>query len=193
MAHRGSSTLVDRHRLQVPFSHQSPLVDDTVLIVITDWNSFFTAQAGAFAALTGLVFVALSINLKEILSQPGLPGRAGQAVITLVTPVLIGLLGLLPHQDPRTLGAELLVVGIASWAAVTTILVFGRHALRARPVNERLTRIIAVQAATLLIIAAAAVLMTGNASGLYLQAAGTGMCLVSGMTDAWVLLIEILR
>ncbi len=50
-----------------------------------------------------------------------------------------------------------------------------------------------MQAATLLIIAAGAVLMTGHASGLYFQAAGTGMCLVSGMTDAWVLLIEILR
>jgi modulator of FtsH protease len=161
--------------------------------VITDWNNFFTAQAGAFAALTGLVFVALSINLKEILSQPGLPGRAGQAVITLVTPVLIGLLGLLPHQDPRTLGSEFLVVGIVGWAAVTAILVSGRRALAARPVNERLVRIISVQAAMLLIIVAAAVLMTGSASGLYWQAAGSTVCLVSGMTDAWVLLVEILR
>jgi hypothetical protein len=161
--------------------------------VITDWNNFFTAQAGAFAALTGLVFVALSINLKEILSQPGLPGRAGQAVITLVTPVLIGLLGLLPQQDSRTLGSEFLVVGIVGWTAVTAILVSGRRALAARPVNERLIRIISVQAAMLLIIVAAAVLMTGDASGFYWQAAGTGVCLVSGMTDAWVLLVEILR
>ena len=62
-------------------------------IVITDRNGYFTAQAGAFAALTGLVFVALSNNLKKILESPGLPGRAGEAVILLVEPVLIGLLG----------------------------------------------------------------------------------------------------
>jgi hypothetical protein len=42
--------------------------------VIGDWETFFAAQVGASAALAGLVFVALSINLKEILDLPGLPG-----------------------------------------------------------------------------------------------------------------------
>jgi hypothetical protein len=161
--------------------------------VITDWNGFFTAQAGAFAALTGLVFVALSINLKQILSSPGLPGRAGEAVIILVGPVLVGLLGLLPHQRVQTLGAELLVIGIVGWVAVSAIMVSGRHALRQRPPNEIASRVILAQAATLLIVVAAAFLMTGHASGLYWQAAATGVCLVAGMVDAWVLLIEILR
>jgi hypothetical protein len=161
--------------------------------VITDWNPFFTAQAGAFAALTGLVFVALSINLKEILGSPGLPGRAGEAVIVLVEPVLIGLLGLLPHQSVRTLGSELLVIAIVGWAAVTTIMVIGRDALRQRSGIEIASRLVEVQTATLLVVVAAALLVTGNASGLYWQVAGTGFCLVAGMTDAWVLLIEILR
>ena len=161
--------------------------------MITDWNPLFTAQTGAFAALTGLVFVALSINLKQILSSPGLPGRAGEAVIVLVEPVLIGLLGLLPHQSVRTLGAELLVIAIVGWATITAILVSGRHALRQRPGFEMASRIALVQIATLSIIVAAALLLTGNASGLYWQMAGTGFCLVAGMTDAWVLLIEILR
>jgi len=70
--------------------------------MIADWNGFFTAQARAFAALTGLVFVALSINLKEILSSPGLPGRAGEAVIVLVTPVLVGLLAFSPVKAVGT-------------------------------------------------------------------------------------------
>jgi modulator of FtsH protease len=161
--------------------------------VITDWNPFFTAQTGAFAALTGLVFVALSINLKQILSSPGLPGRAGEAVIVLVEPVLLGMLGLLPRQSVRTLGSELLVIAIVGWVAVTTIVVSGRYALRQRPFFERASRIIVVQTATLLVVAAAALLMTGHRSGLDWEVAGTGFCLVAGMTDAWVLLIEILR
>jgi modulator of FtsH protease len=161
--------------------------------VTSDWAPFFTAQAGAFAALTGLVFVALSINLKEILGQPGLPGRAGQAVIVLVTPVLLGLLGLLPDQSPRALGAEFLVIGVVAWVAVTAILVRGREPMRTRPFNEMATRIVEVEAATLLVIVAAALLMTGDESGLSWQAAGSAVCLVAGMTDAWVLLVEILR
>jgi modulator of FtsH protease len=161
--------------------------------VTSDWAPFFTAQTGAFAALTGLVFVALSINLKQILAQPGLPGRAGQAVIVLVTPVLTGLLGLLPDQSPRTLGTEFLVIGIVAWVAATGILISGREPMRTRPFNEKAIRIVEVEAATLLIIVAAALLMTGNPSGLYWQAAGTAVCLVAGITDAWVLLVEILR
>jgi len=85
------------------------------------------------------------------------------------------------------------VIGIVAWSAVTAIMVSGRQALRERPVNERSTRIVAAQAATLLIVVAAVLLMTGHTSGLYWEAAGTGVCLVTGMTDAWVLLIEILR
>ena len=102
-------------------------------------------------------------------------------------------MGLLPHQGVRTLGSELLVIGITGWASITIILVSGRHALAERPVNEIAARIVEVQVATLLVVAAAALLMTGRTTGLYWQAAGTAMCLVAGMTDAWVLLIEILR
>jgi hypothetical protein len=42
-----------------------------------EWHDFFLAQAGAAGGLAGLVFVAVSINLQEIVSEPGsgLPGR----------------------------------------------------------------------------------------------------------------------
>jgi modulator of FtsH protease len=161
--------------------------------MISGWSTFFAAQTGAFAALTGLVFVALSINLKEILNAPGLPGRAGEAIIVLVEPVLVGLAGLLPHQSTRSVGVELLVIGVAGWGAVTAILVRGRGAMSLRPANERATRIVAVQGGTLPVITAGALLTAGVASGLYWQAAGTGVLLVAGMVGAWVLLVEILR
>ena len=50
------------------------------------WHDFFLALAGTAGVLTGLVFVAVSINLQEIVSQPGsgLPGRAAEALILLV-------------------------------------------------------------------------------------------------------------
>jgi hypothetical protein len=40
------------------------------------WHDFFMGTIGAAAALTGLLFVAISINLDEVLKHPQLPGRA---------------------------------------------------------------------------------------------------------------------
>ena len=39
-----------------------------------DWANFFVAEVGASAALSGLVVVAISINLSRILFFPQLPG-----------------------------------------------------------------------------------------------------------------------
>jgi hypothetical protein len=43
---------------------------------MNEWHDFFIACAGASAALMGLIFVGVSINLTRILSFPTLPGRA---------------------------------------------------------------------------------------------------------------------
>jgi len=64
---------------------------------------------------------------------------------------------------------------------------------RRRQGSKIATRTIQVLTATLLLVVPAALLTTGNSSGLYWEVAGTGFCLVAGMTDAWVLLCEILR
>jgi modulator of FtsH protease len=50
------------------------------------WQTLFATQAGVGAALTGLVFVALSINLKQILALPSLAAQAGEALLLLLPP-----------------------------------------------------------------------------------------------------------
>lgn len=52
------------------------------------WANFFVAEVGASAALSGLVIVAISINLQRILSFPQLPGRAAEMLILLVGALL---------------------------------------------------------------------------------------------------------
>ncbi|MGH3750272.1 MAG: hypothetical protein ACRDT8_23055, partial [Micromonosporaceae bacterium] len=82
------------------------------------WADFSVAVAGAGAALAGLLFVALSINLDRILAGSHLTARAAHALLLLGTPLVISLLLLIPGQSPPVLGAELTLVGVAAGAAL---------------------------------------------------------------------------
>jgi modulator of FtsH protease len=67
----------------------------------SEWTDFYVAGAGASAALAGLVFVAVSINVDRILQFRGLPERAVATVMLLLSVVLISLIGLIPRQSRR--------------------------------------------------------------------------------------------
>jgi hypothetical protein len=100
--------------------------------VTAPWQTFFSVQVTAGAALTGLVFVALSINLKQILSYQGLAGRAGEALLVLLVPVFAGLAGVLPQTSLVALGAEILAISVIAWSVVSAIVLKGHKAMKAR-------------------------------------------------------------
>jgi hypothetical protein len=54
------------------------------------WFEFGVGIIGAAAALAGLLFVAMSINIERILALPKLPSRAGGNVVLFVLPLLLG-------------------------------------------------------------------------------------------------------
>ncbi len=160
--------------------------------MIGEWESFFVAQTGAFAALAGLVVVALSINLEKIISMPGLPGRAAEAITLMVLPVFTGLTALVPTQGLRTLGLEYLVIGVGAAGIVIQVLRGAPDDDREREFKEVAMRPIALVAVAPTVVAGL-LLAGGNSSGLDWVAAGTLLCLFAGIVDAWVLLVEILR
>ena len=162
------------------------------------WHDFFLAQAAATATLTGLVFVAVSINLQTIVSDPssGLAGRAGEALILLVGVLTVSVLVLVPAQGSGILGAEVLVVGLAAWVWIVAIQLPRLRewgTMRADLRGPFVLRVVLGQVATLtLVIAGVAVLWVGP-GGLYWLVAGTVFSILAALFEAWVLLVEINR
>src|SRR6202042_1496027 len=84
------------------------------------WGELFLAAAGATAALSGLIFVGLSVNIGTVLAidkrqgQNFLTGRALEALAALVTVLVISLIGLVPAIPRGALAAFILLTGIGS-------------------------------------------------------------------------------
>jgi len=160
------------------------------------WDSFFVAEAGASAALAGLVFVSISINLQKILSFKPLPGRAMEALGLLLSVLALSLLLLVPRQPMALIGLEVLGVGLITWALVVTLVIKSIRDLMPGWRTPFIARIVMGQFAALpLIIAGVQILIQGESSadGLYWLVPGFLFCFAQAALDAWVLLVEIKR
>jgi hypothetical protein len=88
-------------------------------VTVGDWEAFYTAQLGAAAALGGLVFVGLSLNLAKILCYAALPNRALLALLVLLAILIVSSFMLMPGQSLGILGTEIVVAGLVLWAICT--------------------------------------------------------------------------
>jgi hypothetical protein len=161
-------------------------------LAIESWHDFLVAEVGAGAALAGLVFVAISINLTKVLQFRAVVGRAFEALAELLSLALVGLLGLIPGQGRVALGVELMFLGAVLWGGVSYVTI-GVPNRGGATVGQHLSRQAMGQLATVPLVVAGATLWVGAGGGLYWLAAGAIFAIVAGMIGAWVLLIEILR
>jgi hypothetical protein len=141
------------------------------------WTDFANTAAGGAAALAGLLFVGLSMNLAEVLKYPGVPARAAVTLGLTVAILLTAIFVATPGQDHRVLGRR------------------GRRG-RPRDGGRRDCR----SAATAVGPASgaradvdAATWSPGTAGGLYWVTAAVATGFVSATANAWVLLVEIKR
>src|SRR5579862_7422577 len=89
------------------------------------WNGFFVTVGGGVAALTGLVFVALSIalslNLDDMTEDATHKYRSVNTLTGLTGIFIICGLALMPDQTHTDVGLEVLVVA----SLATVVFVFG--------------------------------------------------------------------
>jgi hypothetical protein len=157
------------------------------------WDDFFVAVCGAAAALTGLIFVGVSISLARILETPILSGRASEPLVMLVTVMMVSAVCLVPGQGIAMLGLELLCMAIASWVITLRLDV---KMLRNTPKEYKrhyTQNLLFSQCAILPYFVSAIMLLSGHVCGLYWLVPGILLSFAKSVLDAWVLLVEIHR
>jgi hypothetical protein len=161
--------------------------------VLVGWDSFFTAEAGASAALAGLIFVGVSINITKILSTPRLPRRATQALMALLMVLVVSLLLLIPGQSLLEVGAEVLLVWIVGWA-VNTRNDFLNFRETEKQYRKQYFLVALLDQLTFgfYLLSGIALVYYGE-NGVYLLVPATILGFIQSMMDAWVLLVEINR
>jgi hypothetical protein len=165
----------------------------TVAYSASEWSIFLSAEVAASAALAGLLFVSISINLAQIVANPNLPPRAAKAVTTLVSILLGGSFCLVPGQSARVLGSELLLLGIGAWIAIT---VMQRVHSRGNQYVTRRQKVIhgtLSQSAAIPVVVCGGSLIWSVGGGLYWFLAAVVLSFTTALLDAWVLMIEIQR
>ncbi len=163
--------------------------------VMEGWHDFFVAEAGAAAALAGLLFVAVSINLSRILEFPNLPTRVIEALSALIAVLFIASFALVPHQSVTITGMEIAGTGLLLLAInIASLRTDLKHspAMRVKS-GRRVARILANQLPPLPFIIGGGLLTFGQAAGAAFFLPGTLLCFLAGLFSAWVLLVEIQR
>lgn len=160
---------------------------------LDEWNTLLAVQAGAAATLTGLVFVAVSINLAKIIAFPGLPSRAAESVVQFLQVFFICTATLVPRQPTTTLGIELLAIAVFSWAMQITVQVRYARARSGHPRLWLIIRIVQTQLASIPLVVGGLCLLFGQPAGFYWLVPGFVFSFVAGVANAWVLLVEVVR
>jgi hypothetical protein len=155
-------------------------------MTIDQWANFAVLVGGASAALTGLLFVAVSLNLKRIAASPLLREAAAKTLIVLLTPLLIAI----PDQTTRPLGLELVAMGLLTGAL--SLIVRERRGSEDERARARLYLVIAPNlVTTVLLLAAGLSLVVGGGGGLYWVVPAVLAAFLFGVTNAWLLMVRL--
>jgi hypothetical protein len=157
-----------------------------------EWSDLFIASAGAGGALAGLVFVAVSINVERILRFEGLPERALESVLLLLSVVIVSIIALIPGQSHIALGAELLAAGLVFGAAIGALSTRSM-APGTEPGLWLASRLVIRASGTLPLVVGGVSVLFETGGGLYWTVAGIVFATAGAVASAWVLLVEILR
>jgi modulator of FtsH protease len=149
------------------------------------WSNFFLLVGTGAVTLTGLVFVAMSLNLKEIAVDATHRNRAINTLTGLALVFMRCALVLMGAQSYKAIGAELFIVCGISAA------VFIRGYVKAIQMSSglRLSRIVGGTLIHAVEMTGAAIFFFGHLAGLYIAAISLVTTTCYMISAAWLLVI----
>jgi hypothetical protein len=162
-------------------------------LCMEQWANYFLATCGASAALTGLIFVAVSINLQRILSITNLPTRALGSLILLVNIMIISSLCLIPKQTIICLGIEILAIDGTVWCGLIYMNIQFYKSVPAEYKPHYFRHLFFMLISMLPFLVAGAGMCFSNNHYLFWLIPGITISIIKSLLDAWVLLVEINR
>jgi hypothetical protein len=153
------------------------------------WRDFGATVGSLAGALTGLLFVAVSIKSDLLARSQSLQSRAAQTLVLFITPAMTAVVLVAP-QPGTALGAELLIVGVASGLAVLILDRRAGHDPDNR-VAQYIERASPNTLTSLLVGVAAITFLVKAGGGLYWLIPAVISSLVGGVINAWLFLIKL--
>jgi hypothetical protein len=153
------------------------------------WLGFGEALAAVAGALTGLLFVAVSVKSDVLAASRSLSSRAAQTLVLFMTSVLIAVLLVAP-QPPVALGSELLAVAVVSG---TALLILDRRAGHRsdQGVARYIERFSPNTITAVLVGVAGLTLLLQAGGGLYWLIPAAVTSLLGGVVNAWLFLVRV--
>ena len=157
---------------------------------IEQWHDFFLMVGGGAAALTGLVFIAISINLPIITQDATHKNRAIATLTGFAAVFMVCAFALIGNQTYQWIGIEWLIVSLVP--TITYIRVY----FQARKVGKSsiglsATRFIEGTACYLAQILGSVLLIGGHGAGLYVASVAMVLSFAFFISGAWLLIIGV--
>ncbi len=157
------------------------------------WQNVFVVLASSSAALIGLLFIATSLHLNEIVNAPVLRRRAFNNTCYLLIILVEALLVLFP-QPILILGAQLLAINLfALWFPLRFIYLYFENKEGFRQGGGVFHRAVIFSGGFLLGIAGGVALIEGLDWGIYLVATSCMILIVRVVLTAWSIVLGVGR
>jgi len=156
-----------------------------------DWHDFYVMTGGAAAALTGLLFVAMSLHSKAITSNRFFSNRAIGSLLSLMLQLFISAAVLVPQQTTTQAGAEVELGALFFLVFTVSSILRGVFRLAPSSAKRRVGEWIGGIVWIALFLASGVSLILEAGGGFYLLAIVMVLMFGWNVYNAWILIAEV--